>query len=153
MVLLLIPPKSSEAPEHGRQCPVPRLLGDGVPRLWVPSMAAEASEQILGCTAWLTRHVARARKISSRVASSTALMRQLLGGSVFVPAAAAVRRERGRVVVAGRRADDNTRCALVVIHELGGTWSLYPHGVKQFGVRITKADAITMAQAILDSVQ
>ena len=61
--------------------------------------------------------------------------------------------ERGRVVVVGRRTDDNTRCALVVIHELGGTWSLYPHGVKQFGVRITKADAITMAQAILGSVQ
>ncbi|MCA1672692.1 MAG: hypothetical protein LC799_10980, partial [Actinobacteria bacterium] len=57
--------------------------------------------------------------------------------------------ERGRVVVAGRRTDDNTRCALVVIPEVGGTWALYPHGWDKLGVRLAKADSITMAQAIL----
>jgi hypothetical protein len=36
--------------------------------------------------------------------------------------------ERSLMVVDGRRIDDNTRRSLVVIHEVGDTWGLYPHG-------------------------
>ncbi|MCA1600371.1 MAG: hypothetical protein LC776_01565 [Acidobacteria bacterium] len=61
--------------------------------------------------------------------------------------------EHSRVVVDGKRTDDNTRCSLVVIHEVGGTWALYPHGWGKFGVRLSKAEAIKAAQAILDSAQ
>lgn len=57
--------------------------------------------------------------------------------------------ETSRVVLDGRRTDDGDLCKLVAIREIGGAWALYPHGVKKFGVRLVKADAVTMAQAIL----
>jgi hypothetical protein len=56
--------------------------------------------------------------------------------------------ERRRVVVDGRRTDDGTRCALVVIHERNGTWALYPHGADQLGVRIPGKDALTLGRLI-----
>ena len=61
--------------------------------------------------------------------------------------------ERSRMVVDGKRIDDNTRCSLLVIHEVGGTWVLYPHGWDKFGVRLTKANAEAVAHAILASAQ
>ncbi|MGH3797672.1 MAG: hypothetical protein ACRDSP_22610 [Pseudonocardiaceae bacterium] len=57
--------------------------------------------------------------------------------------------ERGRVVVAGKRTDDGARCTVVAVHEFGGTWALYPHGFGKFGVRLSKADAGSVAAAIL----
>ncbi|MGH3931947.1 MAG: hypothetical protein ACRDTF_18455 [Pseudonocardiaceae bacterium] len=61
--------------------------------------------------------------------------------------------ERGRVVVEGRRTDDNTQCTVVVIHERTDQWGLYPHGFGKFGVRLPQAEALKMAQAILASTQ
>lgn len=49
--------------------------------------------------------------------------------------------ERGRLVVPGRRTDDGSRCDLLVVHEVGGTWALYPHGASRFGVRLAAVDA------------
>ncbi|MGH4013738.1 MAG: hypothetical protein ACRDSL_07345 [Pseudonocardiaceae bacterium] len=36
--------------------------------------------------------------------------------------------ERGRMTAAGRRTDDGERCPLLVVHEVGGSWAMYPHG-------------------------
>lgn len=58
--------------------------------------------------------------------------------------------ERGRLVVAGRRTDDGGRCELLVVHEVGGTWALYPHGAARFGVRLAHEGAVTVARTILD---
>lgn len=58
--------------------------------------------------------------------------------------------EHGRVAVEGRRTDDGDWCTLVVVHEVtGGCWALYPHGWGRFGVRLARADAIQVAEAIL----
>jgi hypothetical protein len=57
--------------------------------------------------------------------------------------------ERARVTVAGKRTDDNTRCTLLAVCEVGGTWALYPHGWGKFGVRMPTAEAETLARAIL----
>lgn len=61
--------------------------------------------------------------------------------------------ERGRSVVEGRRTDDNSRCELLVVHEVGGTWALYPHGAARFGVRLSAANAATAARTILDGAR
>lgn len=61
--------------------------------------------------------------------------------------------ERSRVVVDGRRTDDGDRCSLVVVHKVGGTGALYPHGAHQLGVRLSKAEAVKAAQAILDGAR
>ncbi|MGQ0779093.1 MAG: hypothetical protein ACT4NY_32545 [Pseudonocardiales bacterium] len=42
---------------------------------------------------------------------------------------------RSRVVVAGRRTDASELCTLVAVCEVGGTWTLYPHGDGRLGVR------------------
>jgi len=58
--------------------------------------------------------------------------------------------ERSRTVVDGHRTDDGDQCKLVVVHEdTGGCWAFYPHGWEKFGVRLAKAEAVTVAQAIL----
>lgn len=58
--------------------------------------------------------------------------------------------ERSRTVVDGHRTDDGDQCKLVVVHEVtGDCWALYPHGWGKFGVRLAKAEAVTVAQAIL----
>lgn len=54
--------------------------------------------------------------------------------------------EAGRVVLDGRRTDDGTRCALVVVRERNGTYAIYPHGAAQLGVRLPPADATTTAR-------
>ena len=61
--------------------------------------------------------------------------------------------ELSRTVVEGRRTDDGDQCKLVLIQEIGGTWALYPHGVKRFGVRLPRAEAVTVAQVILAGAQ
>jgi len=61
--------------------------------------------------------------------------------------------ERSRMVVKGNRTDDNTRCSLVLIHEVGDTWGVYPHGFGKFGVRLAHAEAVKAAQAILGGSQ
>ncbi|MGH3932724.1 MAG: hypothetical protein ACRDTF_22430 [Pseudonocardiaceae bacterium] len=58
-------------------------------------------------------------------------------------------KERSRLVVEGTRTDDGDRCALVVVHEVGGTWAAYPHRIDRLGVRPAKADAVRVAEAIL----
>lgn len=57
--------------------------------------------------------------------------------------------ERERLTVNGKRTDDGTKCTLLVVSETGGVWALYLHGAAQLGVRIAKADANKVAQAIL----
>ncbi|MGH3940144.1 MAG: hypothetical protein ACRDTG_16225 [Pseudonocardiaceae bacterium] len=45
---------------------------------------------------------------------------------------------------------DDQQCTLVVIHERAGdTWAIFPHGVGKLGVRLAKAEAVRVAQAIL----
>ncbi|MGH3932570.1 MAG: hypothetical protein ACRDTF_21650 [Pseudonocardiaceae bacterium] len=71
------------------------------------------------------------------------------------PAPAVMQRnnERSRVVMDGRRTDDGDRCTLIMIHEVGDTWVFYPHGAGQFGVRLTKVDAVKVAQVVLAGAQ
>lgn len=54
--------------------------------------------------------------------------------------------EAGRIVLDGRRTDDGTRCALVVIRERDGTYALYPHGAATLGVRLSPTDTTTTAR-------
>jgi hypothetical protein len=73
--------------------------------------------------------------------------------SSAAPAVMPHQNERSRTVIDGRRTDDGDRCALIVIQEVSGVWALYPHGVRKFGVRLTKANADVLAQAILKGTQ
>lgn len=59
--------------------------------------------------------------------------------------------EHSRTTLDGRRTDDSTRYTLLVISEIGGTWALYPHGVDQLGVRLSKSEATTLAQVISET--
>lgn len=61
--------------------------------------------------------------------------------------------ERSRVVVDGKRTDNGERCSLVVVHEVNGMWAAYPHGAAQLGVRLLKAEAVRVAQTILDGAR
>jgi hypothetical protein len=61
--------------------------------------------------------------------------------------------ERSRIVVDGRRTDDGTPCKLVVVQEVSGAWTLYPHGWGRFGVRLTKVNAAALARAIRKGMQ
>jgi hypothetical protein len=56
--------------------------------------------------------------------------------------------ERVRMVVQGRRTDDNSTCTLVVIHEDSGIWAI--HGLGNPGVRLPTADMVALAEAILE---
>jgi len=58
--------------------------------------------------------------------------------------------ERSRIAVAGRLVADGQQCTFLVIHErAGNTWAIFPHGVGKLGVRLEKAEAVRVAQAIL----
>ncbi|MFN2495084.1 MAG: hypothetical protein ABR608_04140 [Pseudonocardiaceae bacterium] len=57
--------------------------------------------------------------------------------------------ERRRLTVDGKSTDDNTRCILLAVREIGGTWALYPHGWGKFGIRLDSANAETLARGIL----
>jgi hypothetical protein len=56
--------------------------------------------------------------------------------------------ERARLHAQGRRTDDNNCRTLLVIHEADGAWAI--HGLGAPGVRLTKTEMITLAEAILD---
>ena len=56
--------------------------------------------------------------------------------------------ERVRLVVQGRRTDDNRVCTLVVIHECSGTWAI--HGLGNPGVRLTAPDIAVLAETLLE---
>ncbi|MCA1675035.1 MAG: hypothetical protein LC799_23555 [Actinobacteria bacterium] len=58
-------------------------------------------------------------------------------------------KERSRLVVAGKRADDGHQCTVVVIRERTGYWGVYPHGWGKFGVRLPRDEALKVARAIL----
>ncbi len=58
--------------------------------------------------------------------------------------------EHGRMTADGKRTDDGTTCTLLVVHEVGGSWVMYPHGWGKFGVRLPKAEAVRVARALLD---
>ncbi|MGH3912732.1 MAG: hypothetical protein ACRDTC_04885 [Pseudonocardiaceae bacterium] len=57
--------------------------------------------------------------------------------------------EAGRIVLDGRRTDDDAQCSLVVVRELSGTSAIYPHGADKLGVRLSTTEAVRMARAIL----
>lgn len=61
--------------------------------------------------------------------------------------------ERERLVVTGRRTDDDARCELLVIADLSGSFALYPHGVDRFGVRLERQAAVRVAQVILAAAE
>ncbi|MGH4017262.1 MAG: hypothetical protein ACRDSL_25705 [Pseudonocardiaceae bacterium] len=58
--------------------------------------------------------------------------------------------EHSRMTADGKRTDDGTTCTLLVVHEVGGCWVMYPHGWGKFGVRLPKGEAVRVARAILD---
>lgn len=62
-------------------------------------------------------------------------------------------REHSRVVVTGRSTDDGTPCTVVVAHERGDQWAIYPHGWGKFGVRLPITEALTVAHAIIAAHQ
>ena len=76
-------------------------------------------------------------------ASATESEPRDMSGDVAVPH----HRERGRVALEGRRTDDGSKCTLLVIHESDGSWSV--HGLGAPGVRLTKINAVAIAEAIL----
>jgi hypothetical protein len=55
--------------------------------------------------------------------------------------------ERPRMVVQGRRTEDNSQCTVIVIHEQNGTWTI--HGLGNQGIRLPPADMSTLAKEIL----
>ncbi|MDQ3150486.1 MAG: hypothetical protein M3R63_01765 [Actinomycetota bacterium] len=59
-------------------------------------------------------------------------------------------KEHSRLVADGERTDNGERCSLVLVHETGGTWAAYPHGAAQLGVRLSRTEAVKVAQKILD---
>jgi hypothetical protein len=52
-------------------------------------------------------------------------------------------RERGRLQAQGHRAEDNTGCTLLVIHQTDSSWAI--HGLGAPGVRLPKAEMIALA--------
>jgi hypothetical protein len=49
--------------------------------------------------------------------------------------------ELSRLLVDGKRTDNDERCMLLAVREVGGTWALYLHGDPKLGVRITVPEA------------
>lgn len=61
--------------------------------------------------------------------------------------------ERSRMTAVGKRTDDGAKCTLLAVRKMGGDWCLYPHGADQLGVRLPGAEAVRVAQAILDGAR
>jgi hypothetical protein len=57
-------------------------------------------------------------------------------------------RGRGRLVVLGRRTDNDERCTLLVVNEADGSWSFYGLGASA-GVKLGKADTLALVELIL----
>ncbi|MGH3913630.1 MAG: hypothetical protein ACRDTC_09485 [Pseudonocardiaceae bacterium] len=70
----------------------------------------------------------------------------------YVPPVMQRDNERSRIAVDGRRTHDGDLCTLIAVHEVGGSWALFPHGDAQLGVRLAGVDAVRVARAILDGV-
>lgn len=58
-----------------------------------------------------------------------------------------VARERGRVGVDGRRIDNGSECALVVVQENDGSWRC--HGLGTSGLTLLEASIVGLAKSIL----
>lgn len=41
----------------------------------------------------------------------------------------------------------------MLVHEVGGMWAGYPHGAAQLGVRLSRAEALKVAQKILNDAE
>lgn len=61
--------------------------------------------------------------------------------------------ESSRMTAVGKRTDDGTRCTVLAVHEVDGTWVVYPHGAAKLGVRLPLAEAVKVARAILDGAR
>jgi hypothetical protein len=57
-------------------------------------------------------------------------------------------RGRGRLVVLGRRTDNDKRCTLLVVNEGDGSWSFHGLGASA-GVKLGKADTVALVELIL----
>ena len=57
-------------------------------------------------------------------------------------------RERGRLAVQGRCTDDGSKCTLLLVHELDGSWTF--HGLGAPGVTLSKADTVALVESILE---
>ena len=57
-------------------------------------------------------------------------------------------RGRGRLVVLGRRTDNDKRCMLLVVNEADGSWSFHGLGAS-VGVKLVKADTVALVELIL----
>jgi hypothetical protein len=69
---------------------------------------------------------------------------------IDVPETLHSQRERGWLHAQGRRTD-NSRCTLLVIHEVDSSWAI--HGLGAPGVRLSKAEMIALAEKILGRAQ
>lgn len=58
-------------------------------------------------------------------------------------------KERSRLVAEGQRTDNGELCSLMLVDEVGGTWAAYPHGAAQLGVRLSRTEALRVAQKII----
>jgi hypothetical protein len=58
--------------------------------------------------------------------------------------------ERGRVLARGSRTDTGEIATLLAIYETASTWVFYPP-IGECGVRLSRQDAIGVAEAILAS--
>ena len=52
------------------------------------------------------------------------------------------------MAVQGRSTDDGSRCTLLLVHELDGSWTF--HGLGAPGVKLSKADTVALAESILE---
>jgi hypothetical protein len=57
-------------------------------------------------------------------------------------------RGRGRLVVLGRRTDNDKRCTLLVVNEADGSWSFHALGASA-GVKLGKTDTLALIELIL----
>ena len=48
----------------------------------------------------------------------------------------------------GRSTDDGSRCTLLLVHELDGSWTF--HGLGAPGVTLSKADTVALVESILE---
>ena len=67
---------------------------------------------------------------------------------IDVPDSEHQQRERGRLQAFGRRTDSGERTTLLLIHELGGSWSF--HGLGVPGVKFSAADMVALCESILE---
>ena len=67
---------------------------------------------------------------------------------IDVPETEHKQRERGRMAMQGRCTDDGSKCTLLLVHELDGSWTF--HGLGAPGVKLSKADTVALAESVLE---